>query len=156
MVPQIPFLPVLYDMLGGLGIGVMLAICFDLLRLFLPHGKTSVFFLDILIFIIAAIWLFSYAVSISHTGILRWYITGSALLGYLSYLRVISPCTTKIIGIIHIVVMLPFRILKHYIMRLAKFAGKYCRKIPKKTSKKRTKKDKKTLHYTTDVLYNSN
>ncbi|MEG2054232.1 MAG: hypothetical protein RR052_04750 [Oscillospiraceae bacterium] len=86
MVAQVPFSWQIYDMLGAMGIGLMLAFGYDILRLFLPNAKVFVFLCDVFTFVFGAVWVFSFAVSVSKTGVFRWYMALSVAVAYLGYL----------------------------------------------------------------------
>lgn len=155
MVAQVPVVWQLADTLGGMAIGLMLALMYDLMRVFLPSLKAVVFFCDLFIFAFAAVLLFSYSVSFSRTGILRWYIILGALCGYLSYIKIISAFTRKIREAIHFVVIFPFRFLYHNILkRISKTLVKFVKK-PQKRKRFLFKSSKKQLQNNSKLLYNS-
>ena len=155
MVAQVPFIWQLADTLGGVAIGLMLAVIYDLLRIFLPPLKPVIFLCDFFTFVFAAIWIFSYSVSFSRSGILRWYIVFGALCGYLSYIKIISAYTKKIRKAIHFVVLFPFRFFKRKILTLIKVKiGKTVKK-QQKTKRFLVKSSKKQLQNNNKMLYNS-
>lgn len=155
MVAQVPFTWQLADTLGGMAIGLMLAVMYDLLRVFLPPLKPIIFLCDFFTFAFAAVWVFSYSVSFSRSGILRWYIILGALCGYLSYIKIISSFTKKIRKAIHFVVLFPFHFFNRKILKPIKDKiGKTVKK-QQKTKRFLVKSSKKQLQNNNKMLYNS-
>lgn len=156
MVAAVPFSWQMTDLFCALGLGMALAVLYDMLRLFLPGTKLIVFFCDFFICVFSAIAVFSYAVSLSKSGVLRWYILLGTVLGYIGYMGVLAPFTGKFRKILHFVVSLPFRLCWRYICRPA---GRFFKKrvqVLHIKKKNRMQRRKKQLQKKGKVLYNSN
>ncbi|MDO5602828.1 MAG: spore cortex biosynthesis protein YabQ [Oscillospiraceae bacterium] len=156
MVAAVPFIWQMTDSFCALGLGMVLAVLYDILRLFLPATKPVVFFCDFFICVFSAAVVFSYAVSLSKSGVLRWYIVLGTALGYIGYLAVLAPFTGKLRRMLHFVVSLPFRLFWRYICHPAGAFIKKQGKAFQAKKKNRMKRRKKQLQKKGKVLYNSN
>lgn len=143
------------DIFASAGVGVLLALFYDLLRFFAGRGKLRIFVCDILIFCLAAVALLSYSLSFSYTGQLRWYMTAGTAAGALAYQTVIAPCTARVFGAIRFVLKLPFLLIFRFLLCPLGDLGKTLSKKLQKMWSSALKNRPKPLRKKQKVLYNS-
>lgn len=156
MIPQVPQQLRMLDAVSAAGLGLALALFYDVLRFFIPRGKIRLFICDFLTFGIAGMLLISFAVSHSYTGVFRWYMALGAGAGYAAYLWGIAPLTARLFSGIRFVLKLPGRLVFRYILKPLGISLHKCTdKIKKRCAIKRKSK-RKHLRKEQKVLYNSN
>ncbi|MDD3429033.1 MAG: spore cortex biosynthesis protein YabQ [Oscillospiraceae bacterium] len=156
MVAQITPAMALADAFGGLGLGVLLAVLYDVIRFFMPHGKVRMFVLDIFMFVAAAFFTYSYAVSFAYSAVIRWYIILGVGLGYGGYLICFMPITRFVQKWVYAILCLPFKLIWYFVL---KPCGRAIKGRAQKLQAKRKAKiqnKRKSLHKDGKVLYNSN
>lgn len=156
MIPQVPQQLRMLDAVSAAGLGLALALFYDVLRFFIRRGKIRLFVCDFLTFGLAGMLLISFAVSHSYTGVFRWYMAFGAAAGYAAYLWGIAPFTARVFAGIRFVLTLPFRLVFRYILKpFGAAVHKAADKIKKSWTLKRKSK-RKHLRKERKVLYNSN
>ena len=116
MAAQVAFALRLIDAISAVGVGLVIALLWDLLRLAAGKNKCLLFLCDLLTFLFAAVVLVSFSVSKTYTGQLRWYMEAGALLGFLAYLQLIAPVTKNLWNTVCHLICLPFLILFHRVL----------------------------------------
>ncbi len=96
MIEAQPFSAVFADCVGALGAGILLAVLYHLLRFFTGNSRIATPIRDILFAPVAALLCYSYAVTYSYAGILRFYILIFIGLGMLMYRQIVlKPLYSK-------------------------------------------------------------
>lgn len=156
MVAQIPLAMQGMDAFSALGLGLLLAAGYDLLRFIVGSGRVRVFFCDLLAFALGAVGAVSFSVSYSYTGALRWYMLAGMGVGYAAYFFAVAPFTAALRAGILWVLLAPWRLLHRFLW--APLAGQYRKSRLQKQKKRRNRR--KTAPYplqaSVKVLYNSN
>ncbi|MBC5582026.1 hypothetical protein H8S23_10965 [Anaerofilum sp. BX8] len=156
MVTQVPLQLQGMDAFSALGLGLLLAALYDAVRFFLGGAKPVVFFCDLLFFALSAAAAVSFGVSYSYTGFLRWYIAAGMAAGYAAYFFAVAPFTAALRRGLLFLLLLPWRLLKRYVIApLGKKLGAHREKRKKKRREKKKRK-KEPLQPAGKVLYNSN
>ncbi len=135
------------DCIGGLGVGVVLGVFYHVLRIITGYKRPGMFVRDIVFAPFAALFCYSYAVSFSFSGSLRFYMLICAFVGLVLYRYcALTPilhyekCMRRFIA-------LPARFAVHFLVRKIKIFNQ------KMQSRKKT--SKKLLPKQRFVLYNS-
>ena len=123
---------VLCDMLGCMGLGLILAAVHMFGLFLLGKSHISLFFLDLFIFALAAVILQGYAAGQSLSGIPRGYMAASMLAGAAAGYTVIAPFTEGVRFWLCWLISRPFVLLKIAAGGAAGGSQKQIRKILKK------------------------
>lgn len=127
-----------------MGMGVVIAVAYDLLRICrkcVRHSHFMVSLEDFFFWVICAIFIFSVLYR-ENNGVLRWYCVASALLGMLVYGKLISP---YFVGIMSTICKKTIYLVGRLVRILAKpFQWLFCgfRRVRKKLCKFFTKRKK--------------
>lgn len=113
MAPALRFL----DAVSAGGVGLALAILYDVLHLLAGKGRVRLFISDLLTFAAAAVLLVSFSLSKTYTGQLRWYMAAGALAGFLAFRQLISPLLAFLVHKIIWLLCLPFCLCLRYLLR---------------------------------------
>lgn len=143
------------DAVSAAGVGLGLALIWDVLRLLAGKGKLRLFFCDIMVFLLAGVLLVSFSVSKTYSGQLRWYMIAGALIGFVSYIQLVAPATKSVFELVCTLLKLPFVLTFRYILSPA---GKLVKDKAQKAGKSFTvaaKNRRKHLRSKNKVLYNS-
>lgn len=157
MAVVIPPLLAAADMLCSLGLGFLLALGCDLVRLVLGENKAVLFFLDLFAAFAAAVLLCSFAAGRSFSGQVRWYMTAALLAGFWSYFSVLAPAAQTLRKTLVWILTRPFALL--YILTVKPLIHcfmKALRRFKRKMKQTALKCSKKQLKKQAQVLYNSN
>ena len=95
MVAGIPTSLRFIDLFYSMGVGVLCELAYSALCAVLGVGKRRLFAADLLLFLFSAIVLFSFSVTFSYTGCLRWYMAAGFLLGYWGALWLAAPLAAR-------------------------------------------------------------
>ncbi len=146
---------VLADCIGSLGAGVLLGISYHMLRFITGDARHSTAVRDILFAPIAALLSYSYAVTYSFVGVLRWYILVFILIGLLSYRSAIMKRTFSYERKLKYLLLIPLRLLwSKTLYIVVRVVGTYKkRKIVKRKSQKPLQKGLKVV-YNSDTTLN--
>ncbi len=150
MIEVQPFGLFLSDCIGSLGAGVLLGMIYHLLRFLTGHSRLATPIRDILFAPIAALLSYSYAVTYSFAGVLRWYILLFIVVGLLSYRAAVLKKTYKYEKGIKKTFLLPIRFLSVKVQHIVHLLS-----LRHKKQKNVKKMLKKQLQRRTKVLYNS-
>lgn len=154
-----PLWAVWTDVLWCLGIGFCIAWGRDVLGLLLGESRPVQLLLDLIGFAAAAVAVCGFAAQASASGAARWYMAAAMAAGALGWQKTISPVLHGATAQILRLMVLPFRLIEHKILRPA---GKRLihtvhaakkRHLRRKWLKKR-KKQKKMLQNPKRILYN--
>ena len=126
---------VLCDMLSCMGLGLILAAVHTLSLFLLGKSHISLFFLDLFLFVLAAVILQGYASGQSLSGIPRGYMAASMLAGAAAGHAVIAPFTEGVRFWLCWLISRPFVLLKIAAGAAARGSQKQIRKILKKAKK---------------------
>ena len=155
MVAGIPTSLRFIDLFYSMGVGVLCALAYSALCAVLGVGKRRLFAADLLLFLFSAIVLFSFSVTFSYTGCLRWYMAAGFLLGYWGALWLVAPLAARFGQAIRWVFSLPFLLFFRFALRPFWAWCKKMRLKKPKLPKKQKKQQEETLHKERKVLYNS-
>ncbi len=145
------------DVLCALGLGVLLAMGYDLCRTVLGNGRLVTFWLDILAAFLSAVLLYSFAAGRSFSGQLRWYMTAGFLAGLFSSFSVLAPATQAVRTALLWVFSRPFVLVWICLVRpLGRLLGRAFQSQRYKMRQMALKRRKKQLKKAARVLYNSN
>lgn len=156
MIPQVPQQLRILDAVSAAGLGLALALFYDVLRFFVRRGKIRLFLCDFITFGLAGVLLISFAVSQSYTGVFRWYMAVGAGAGYAAYLWGIAPFTARVFACVRFALGLPFRMAFRFVLK--PFGALVCKGLAKikKSFVLKHKSKRKHLRKEQKVLYNSN
>ena len=156
MVAQIPLALQGMDAFSALGLGLLVAACYDALRFVVGRSRPPVFLCDLLGFVLAAVAAVSFAVSYSYTGFLRWYMVVGMAVGGVAYFYAVAPFTLAVRRMIFWIIKLPFLLIYSLLLRsvVQKLGARYQR--VKKSRREKKKRAKTPLQEHRKVLYNSN
>ena len=144
------------DMLCCLGLGFLLGAVYDLIRFFAGDSRPVCFAADLAAFVLAALLLTSFAASRSWAGAVRWYMSGSLLLGDAGYFLVLAPATRAVEDFIKWLLSRPFVLTVLLLCPIGRLLqGTARRKAGKMREKSRANRAKR-LQKNAKVLYNSN
>lgn len=155
MVAQVTLSDAFSDFFCTMGLGLVLALLYDGLRLLLPEKKTAVFFADFFMITAGTVLVFSYGVSLSHSGVYRWYMAAGTLTGYGAYLKVLAPETRRLRRFLHHMLCLPFSWTRHHILKPLQNRMEQKRKALQGKKKKSAQSRRKQLQKKGKVLYNA-
>lgn len=140
-----------------MGLGVLLAMGYDLCRSILGRGKFVTFWMDLLGAFLSAVLLYSFSAGRSFSGQLRWYLVMGFLAGLFSSTSILAPAVQNLQKILLWVLSRPFVLVNDYVFRpLGRLAGRAFRTGSHKMRQMALKRRKKQLKKNTRVLYNSN
>ena len=148
----------LIDLFYSTGVGVICALLYALMRTAAGSRRGALFFCDLAGFLLAAGAIFSFGVSFSYTGCLRWYMVLGEGLGFLGGALTVVPKAAKLGGALHWLLGLPFVLLKRFVFApVGRFFAKkrQQRALKRKNSQKEEKQSSETLPKERKVLYNS-
>ena len=156
MVAQIPLALQGMDAFSALGLGLLVAACYDALRFVVGRSRLPVFLCDLLGSALAAVAAVSFAVSYSYTGFLRWYMVVGMAVGGVAYFYAVAPFTLAVRRMIFWIIKLPFLLIYSLLLRpvVQKLGARYQR--VKKSRREKKKRAKTPLQEHRKVLYNSN
>ncbi len=156
MVAQIPLALQGMDAFSALGLGLLVAACYDALRFVVGRLRVLVFFCDLLGFAFAAVAAVSFAVSYSYTGFLRWYMVAGMAVGCGAYFYAVAPFTLALRRWMLRILTLPFLLLYRLAFRPVLQKIRARRALAKKSRQSKKKRAKTPLQERRKVLYNSN
>ncbi|MEG0178893.1 MAG: spore cortex biosynthesis protein YabQ [Oscillospiraceae bacterium] len=146
----------LADSMYTLGLGLLLAIAYTILRIMCRNSKLAVFVLDVAISVIGALLYMSVITQRSYSGIVRWYTICALLCGYSMWHILIMPILYVLADFINRLINVPVTYAKKYIIEpILHLVHTHKEKIKAKRKSAATKSGKQ-LQNTAKVLYNSN
>lgn len=155
MVPQVAAALCFIDAVSAAGVGLVLAFCWDAMRLLAGKGKIRLFICDILTFLLAALVLVSFSVSKTYSGHLRWFMTAGAFLGFVAYLQLVAPFTKRVFSGVCWALGLPFVLtFRHILCPLGKGLQNAAHSLSGRAAAA-AKKRRKRRHKKGSVLYDS-
>ena len=146
------------DILWCLGLGCLLGLGRDVLRLAFGQGSVREFLGDLLTFAAAAVLVAGFSAGVSAAGLARWYMSAAVFLGAVCWRTAAAPLVHGILGCLAGLLLLPLAPLHRRIFapisaemkmqqqKIFHFLSKKCRN-PQKTAKKQ-------LQNPTEILYN--
>lgn len=145
------------DTLCCLGLGFLLAACYDLARFFTGRGRLACFVLDLAGALAAAVLVCSFAAGRSYSGVVRWYMAAGLAAGLAGYFFVLAPVCGAVQRLIKWAASRPFVLLWLLAVRpLGRLAGHAAGRAGAKICAYAQKRRKKQLKNKARVLYNSN
>lgn len=150
---------VLGDVLWCLGIGCLLGLARDAVRLALGEGAIRCFLRDIAAFAAAAVLVCGFAAGASAGGLARWYMSAAALLGALCWRWAIQPAAHRAALAAASFLLGPLRLVHKMLVQPLQsriFAARKARRDRRaaKKSRKTKKSAEKRLQKPSKVLYN--
>ena len=148
---------VLADALCCLGLGFLLAGCYDLARFALGSCRLVCFVLDLAAALAGAVLVCGFAAARSYTGVVRWYMAAGLALGLAGYFFVLAPGCAAVQRLIKWALSRPFALAWLLAARPAgRLAVRAAGRAGKKFRAAAQKRRKKQLKNKGRVLYNSN
>lgn len=146
----------LLDAFYAMGLGVLAAVLYTLLRAALGCNRGALFVTDVTGVVAAALLLGSFVATFSYTGVARWYMALPMAAGYLCTVHMLLPPVEALAAWVRRTLAAPFRLVLRQILHpLVRWAQRRVAALVA-TRKKLQKKLAKTLHKKPRVLYNSN
>ncbi len=142
------------DSIGAMGAGILLGVLYHVLRFLSGNSRHSTTIRDLVFAPIAAVFSFSYAVTYSFAGTIRWYIILFILVGILCYRTAVMKKTFVFETYLRRKLKRFFLLLRNYF--ISKIQHIVCIAKEKHNNRKVLHKNrKKQLQKGCKVLYNS-
>lgn len=150
---------VLGDVLWCLGLGCLLGTMRNVFGILLGSGPVRCFCLDLLTFAAAAVLVCGFSAGVSTSGLARWYMAASMVVGVLAWNQAIAPSVYQAASKILRMAIWPLRKLEgvvlYPLMRRIQNALHALRlRCTRKNVRKKPKNGKKQLQKASKVLYN--